>query len=403
MKEGSTQSTGTRSHGRLRSIFVAGEITLALVLVIASVLTLRSFNRLLHTDLGFNPDNLLTARIGLPDNRYSPEAGQRFFKELLSRLSNLHGVQSVAATAYVPLGDGGQTGDFQIEGRPSQQNQGPFAENHFVTTSYFQTLQIPLLRGRLFTDADRQGAPKVVVVNDYLARQIWPGQDAVGKRLGVLSAPNDWSEVVGVVADVKAQGVTTPPTMQIYLSTQQRPVTDMYVVIRAAADAGDLLPALKHTVFEMDSQQPVSNVAFMDQLLSRSLSGSRGSTFLLGIFAALAMLLAGIGIYAVMAYSVSQRSREIGIRIALGATLWDIHGMVIGMCMRVCAWGLGAGLLIALGVTRFLRSLLFGISATDVTTFASSALLLAGAAVLASYIPARRAAKVDPVVALRYE
>jgi putative ABC transport system permease protein len=219
----------------------------------------------------------------------------------------------------------------------------------------------------------------------------------------VLSAPNDWSEVVGVVADVKAQGATAPPTMQIYLSTQQRPVTDMYVVIRAAADAGDLLPALKHTVFEMDSQQPVSNVAFMDQLLSRSLSGSRGSTFLLGIFAALAMLLAGIGIYAVMAYSVSQRSREIGIRIALGATLWDIHGMVIGMCMRVCAWGLGAGLLIALGVTRFLRSLLFGISATDVTTFASSALLLAGAAVLASYIPARRAAKVDPVVALRYE
>ena len=403
MKEGSTQSTGTRSHGRLRSIFVAGEVTLALVLVIASVLTLRSFNRLLHTDLGFNPENLLTARIGLPDNRYSPEAGQRFFKELLSRLSNVHGVQSVAATAYVPLGDGGQTGDFQIEGRPSRQNQGPFAENHFVTNGYFQTLQIPLLRGRLFTDADRQGAPKVVVVNDYLARQIWPGQDAVGKRLGVLSAPNDWSEVVGVVADVKAQGVTTPPQMQIYLSAQQRPVNDMYVVIRAAADAGDILPALKHTVFEMDSQQPVSNVAFMDQLLSRSLSASRGSTFLLGLFATLAILLAGIGIYAVMAYSVSQRSREIGIRIALGASLWDIHGMVIGMCMRVCAWGLGAGLLAAFAVTRFLRNLLFGISTTDVTTFASSALLLAGAAVLASYIPARRAAKVDPMVALRYE
>ena len=403
MKEGSTRSTGSRGHGRLRSIFVAGEITLALVLVISSVLTLRSFNRLLHTDLGFNPENLLTARIGLPDARYSPEAGQRFFKELLSRMASVHGVQSVATTAYVPLGDGGQTGDFRVEGRPSQGGQGPFAENHFVSTGYFQTLQIPLLHGRLFTETDREGTPKVVVVNNYLARQLWPGQDAVGKRLGVLGAPNDWSEVIGVVADVKAQGVTTPPQMQIYVPAQQHPVTDMYVVIRGASDAGDLLPVLKSTVFEMDSQQPVSNVAFMDQLLSRSLSGSRGSTLLLGVFAALAMLLAGIGIYAVMAYSVSQRAREIGIRIALGASLWDIHGMVIGMCIRVCAWGLGAGVLIALAVTRFLRSLLFGISATDATTFAASVLLLTGAAVVASYIPARRAAKVDPAVALRYE
>ncbi len=403
MKETSAQTTAAGGQGRLRSIFVASEIALALVLVIASVLTLRSFNRLLHTNLGFNPENLLTARIGLPDSRYSPAAGQRFFKELLLRAGSLPGVQSVAASAYVPLGEGGQTGDFTVVGRPSRESQGPFAEEHFVTDSYFNTLQIPLLHGRLFNEVDHQASPKVVVINDDLARKIWPGQDPIGKRIQVLGRPDDWSQVIGVVGDIKADGLNTPPAMQIYLSTEQYPVTDMYVVVRAAADAGNLLPSLKRVVFEMDSQQPISNVAFMDQLLSRSLSGSRSSTFLLGIFAALAMLLAAIGIYAVMAYSVSQRVREIGIRMALGASPWKICGMMMAASMRVCGLGLGVGLVIALGVTRFLHSQLVGIGATDATTFASAVVLLSGAALVACYFPARRAAKVDPMVALRYE
>ena len=403
MKEGSSRTTDSGSHGRLRTIFVVSEMALALVLVIASLLTLRSFNRLLHTDPGFNPGKLLTARIALPDNRYSEAAGQRFFQELLARISVLPGVQSAAAVANVPLGDGGQTGDFQVEGRSSEPGKGPFAEKHFITPGYFQTMQIPLLRGRYYAETDRQGSPKVVIVNDYAARQLWPGENPIGKRIQVLGAPNDWSQVIGVVADVKAAGLNTPPAMQIYLSTLQRPTSDMFVVVRAATDPNAVLPAIKRAVFDMDSQQPVSNIALMDELLVRSLSGSRSSTFLLGIFAGLAMLLAGVGIYAVMAYTVGQRAHEIGIRMALGAADWDIHKMVLGTALRMGAWGLGIGLLTALAVTRFLQTLLFGIAATDALTFALSALLLGAAALFASYIPARRATKVHPMVALRYE
>jgi putative ABC transport system permease protein len=295
LKEGSQRSGDSRSHGRLRSIFVISEIALALVLVIGAVLTLRSFYRLQHTDPGFNQEKLLTARIALPEGRYPEAAGQRFFKQLLGRVSTLPGVQSAAAAAYVPLGDGGQTGDFQVEGRPAPTGQGPFAEDHFVTTGYLQTMQIPLLRGRYFAETDREGTPKVIIINDYMARQLWPGEDAVGKRIQVLSEPNDWSQIIGVVADVKAAGLNTPPAMQIYLPTLQHPVSDMFLVVRAATDPNALVPAIKRAVFDLDSQQPVSSIALMDQLLSRSLSGSRSSTFLLGIFAGLAMALAAQG------------------------------------------------------------------------------------------------------------
>jgi len=403
MKEGGRQSTEGTGHGRLRTAFVASEIALALVLVIASVLTLRSFYRMVHTDPGFDIQGVLTARIALPDSRYSPSAGQRFFTQLLERIDNLPGVQSAAATAFVPLGEGGQTGDFHVEGQPSPDSQGPFAEEHFVTPSYFQTMQIPLLRGRLFSESDKEGTPKVVIVNNFMARQLWPGQDPIGKRIQVLSAKDDWSQVVGVVADIKTDAVNSPPAMQIYLSTLQRPITDMFVVVRSSTDAAALIPAVKRAVTDLDSQQPVSNIALMDQLLSRSLSQSRSSTFLLGLFASVAILLAAMGIYAVMAYTVGQRIHEIGIRMALGAQGSDIQKMVLSTCVRICLWGLGVGLLAAIVVTRALKTLLFGVRPNDVPTFALSMLLLVCAAVLASYLPARRAAKVDPMVALRYE
>jgi putative ABC transport system permease protein len=403
MKEGARTTTDAAGHGRLRTAFVASEIALALVLVIASALTLRSFYRMLHTDPGFNKEGLLTARIALPETRYSAAAGQRFFTELLSRTGNLPGVQSVAATAYVPLGEGGQTGDFQVEGVAASNSQRPFAEEHFVTTGYFQTMQIPLVRGRYFSETDKDGAPKVVVINDYMARQLWPGRDAVGKRIQVLGTPNDWSVIVGVVGDVKTGAMNLPPAMQVYLSTLQHPISDMFLVVRASTDAGSLIPAVKSAVFSLDNQQPLANIALMDQLLSRSVSPSRSSSLLLGIFAGVAILLATIGIYAVMAHSVSQRVHEIGIRMALGAGDNDIQRMVMGTCVRTCGWGLGIGLIVALLSTRLLQSLLFGIGATDAATFILSTLLLGGAAALASYIPARRAAKVDPMVALRYE
>jgi putative ABC transport system permease protein len=403
MKEGGRNTTDAAGHGRLRTAFVASEIALALVLVIASLLTLRSFYRMLHTDPGFNREGLLTARIALPENRYSAAAGQRFFTALLARISTLPGVQSAAATAFVPLGEGGQTGDFQVEGRPAPDSQGPFAEEHFVTTGYFKTMQIPLLRSRYFSETDTPETPKVVVINNYMARQLWPCQEAVGKRIQVLSAPNDWSVIIGVVADTKTDALNTPPSMQIYLSTLQRPITDMFLVVRASTDASSLIPAVKGAVFSLDNQQPVANIALMDQLLSRSLSPGRSSSMLLAIFAGVAMLLAAMGIYALMAYNVGQRVHEIGIRMALGAGSTDIQRMVMKTCVRICGWGLGIGLLAALLSTRLLQSVLFGIGATDAATFVLSTVLLGGAATLASYIPARRAAKVDPMVALRYE
>jgi len=402
MKEGG-RSTPDAGHGRLRTAFVASEIALALVLVIASVLTLRSFYRLLHTDPGFNREGLLTAHIALPETRYSAAAGQRFFTALLARIGALPGVQSAAATAFVPLGEGGQTGDFRIEGRPAPNSQGPFAEEHFITTGYFQTMQIPLIRGRYFAETDKEDTPGVVVINNYMAHQLWPDQDAVGKRIQVLGGPNDWSMIVGVVADIKTDALNTPPAMQIYVSTLQHPISDMFLVVRASTDAGSLIPAVKGAVFSLDNQQPVANIALMDQLLSRSLSPSRSTSLLLAIFAGFAMFLAAMGIYAVMAYSVSQRVHEIGIRMALGAGSADIQRMVMKTCARICGCGLGIGLLAALLATRLLRGLLFGIGATDAAAFVLSTLLLGGAAALASYIPARRAAKVDPMVALRYE
>jgi len=403
MKEGGRQTTGSAGHGRLRTAFVASEMALALMLVIASALTLRSFYRMLHADPGFKSDGLLTARIALPETRYSPAAGQRFFTELLSRIENLPGVQSAAATAFVPLGEGGQTGDFRVEGRPPQNSDGPFAEEHFVTPGYFRTLQIPLLRGRYFDESNKEGTQKVILINSYMARTIWPGQDAIGKRIQVLSAANDWSVVIGVVADIKTDALNTPPSMQIYLSTLQRPITDMFLVVRSPTDAAALVPAVKRAVFELDNQQPVANIALMDQLLSQSLSLSRSSSLLLGIFAGVAMLLATIGIYAVMAYSVGQRVHEIGIRMALGARAPDIQRLIMRMCLQICLWGLGIGLVAALLTTRLLHSLLFGVGPTDAPTFILSTFLLGGAAALASYLPARRATRVDPMVVLRYE
>lgn len=403
MKEGAHQTTDSGSHRRLRSVFVVSEIALALVLVIAAVLALRSLDRLERADLGFNRDNLLTARIALPDNRYSDQAGLRFFQDLLSGVKVLPGVQSVAAASFVPLGRGNQTGGFQVEGRPSHPEEGPFAEEQFVTPGYFQTLQIPLQRGRLFSDADGKGSQKVIVINAYMAHELWPGEDPIGKRINILSPPGEWSQVIGVVADVKSNGSNAPPAMQVYLPVLQYPISDMFLLVRASGDAALLVAPLKHTVAELDSQQPVAQIALMDQLLSRSVSGPRSSTFLLAIFAGLAISLAVVGIYGVMAYTVSQRIHEIGIRMALGARDRDISKMVVSMGMRMGAWGVGLGLAVALVVTRFLRTLLFGIGAMDSTTFVLSALLLGAAALFASYIPARQATRTDPMNALRYE
>jgi putative ABC transport system permease protein len=272
-----------------------------------------------------------------------------------------------------------------------------------VSPGYLQALGIPLLSGRPFDEQDKADAPPVVIVNETFARHYWPNGEAVGKRIRTGDEKNPWRTVVGVVADVKQYGLDTPSTLQLYLPHQQSPSQQMVLVVRTKGDPLSQVAAVRNEVWAVDKDQPVYNIRTMEQLMSKSVAQRRFNMLLLGIFAAVAMALAAIGLYGVMAYAVTQRTHEIGIRMALGAQARDVLKMVVGQGMILTLAGVGIGLVAAFALTRVISSLLFGVSATDPVTFGSIALLLTVVAFLACYIPARKAAKVDPMVALRYE
>ncbi len=404
LKESGRGASDSRGHKRLRSVFVVSEIALATVLLVGATLMLRSLSRLQRTDPGFDAHGLLALRIPLPSSRYAkPEQQSQFFEKLLAATRNLPGVKSVAATSYLPFADG-VTADFKVEGVTFPSDHAPFAEVHVISPDYFSTMSIPLIKGRWFSDQDRTTTAKVLVINRTMAEKIWPGQDAIGKRVDIgFSEKPEWAEVVGVVGNIKADALDTPPAMQVYASYQQLPMMTMSLLVRSAGDPASLIEPVKHAVAGIDSQQPVSESIMMDELISLSVARPRSSTFLLAVFAGLAMLMASIGIYGVMAYSIAQRVHEIGIRMALGARSGEILRMVLVSGMRLTMIGAGAGTITALILARFMRTLLFGITGTDPITFAVAGLALGGTALLASYLPARRAAKVDPMVALHYE
>jgi putative ABC transport system permease protein len=400
------QATGGPGSNFLRNGFVVSEIAFATVLLIAAVFTMRSFARLLEIDHGFDTKNLLTFRINLPERKYAkPEQRSQFFDELTIRMRSLPGITAVSASSFLPFSSG-QTAAFDVKDRVYDQAKRPWAERHFVTPDYFETMRLPLVSGRFINDRDRDNSAKVAMVSQTTAKQIWPGEDPVGKLVSINADSNEWQQVVGVVGDIKGTNPEAAPRMQIYIPMLQAPTASMTIIARTTMDLRSAIDSSKATVLSMDPDQPLANVATMDEILENSLSGTRYSTFLLGLFSSLAMILAVLGVYGVMAYSVTQRSHEFGIRIALGAQRSSIMRMVMGNGLRLVVYGTVAGLVLSFVVAPMLRSLLFDETtkgSADMGTYGIVVMLLSAGAVMASYLPAYRATKSDPMMMLRHD
>jgi putative ABC transport system permease protein len=393
---------------RVRSALVVSEVALALVLLVGAGLLLKSFARLQNVNPGFDYKNVLTATMFLPDARYKDDTSRaNFYKQVLERVKNLPGVESVGGVSQLPLGGSEEVDGLNIEGRPRAESVDTIMTAAFrvVSPDYFKTLRISLLRGRYFTEQDTADAPGVMIVDDTFARRYFPNEDPIGKRVdeqGSL-APKGYMTIIGVVASVRHTSLDAESKPTTYLSSAQSPWHTMVLTVRGKTDPTTLAAALRREVAAVDPDQPLSDVQTFEQVFDRAIAPQRFNSTLLAIFAALAMILATVGIYGVIAYTVSQRAHEMGVRIALGARTSDILRLVVGQAMKMTLIGVALGLVAALALTRMMSGLLFEVSASDPSVFALVALLLAAVALAASLIPARRATKVDPVVALRYE
>jgi predicted permease len=408
LKEGGRDSATGSGGKRIRGLLVMAEVAVSLVLLIGAGLLINSFLRLRNVDPGFRSDNLLTMKFVLPQPKYEAfERRSAFYTDLIRRVENLPGVKSAAVTTNLPLYRQGNSIGISIEGQPPPP---PGKENIVVTRiispKYFETMSIPLLSGRAFTDQDMPTTPRVVVISETMARRYWPNEDPIGKRIGTgrIQRPEDWTQVVGVVKDVRQFELTADSKPQMYLPYRQRgffPSEDL--VVKTDVDPASMASTVRSAVWEIDKDQPVSNIRTMEEILVGSIARQRFSMLLLAIFAAVALILAAVGIYGVMSYSVAQRTHEIGIRMALGAQTGAVLKLAVSYGLKLVVAGIVIGLIAAFALTRVMSTLLFGVTATDPTTFALISLLLIGVAAIASYIPARRATKVDPIIALRYE
>jgi len=404
LKEGSRGSTGSAAGKRIRSVLVAVEIALSLVLLIGAGLMIKSFLRLQQMSLGFNPDNVLAVNLSLSRSKY-PEDRQQvaFFQAALERLQSLSGVQSAGATTGLPLTLTVSGSDFRIEGRPEPEpGKEMIINTRSVSPGYFGTLGIPFIKGRDFSDRDKSDAPKAAIINYDLARIYFPDEDPIGRRI-TFDEGMSWISIVGIIEDVKQLGLDSSAKPEVYFPYLQVTGPSMSIVVRTASNPLSLVAAMKSQIQEIDKDLPIADVKTMRQLLSESVSGRRFNTLLLTVFAVVALVLAAVGIYGVMTYSVSQRTHEIGIRMALGARASEVLKLVVGQGMFLTLAGVATGVVASLFLTRLMSSMLFGVTATDPITFAAVSALLAGVALGACFIPARRAAKVDPMVALRYE
>ena len=403
LKEGGR--TTSSSH-RLRNALVICEVALALMLLVSAGLLLRSFLSLLNTDPGFNSTNLLTMKLVLPAAKYKDDpARAAFYSELLDRIRILPGVESVAAVNYLPLGGSNSSDVFLIEGLPAPPPGQEFVGRYRVCTpDYFQTMGIPVLKGRAFTEQDKADAPPVVIVNETLAQRFWPNQDPINKRMrftGPLEK-NPWIQVVGVVKDVK-HDLSLPMSSDYYLPQNQDTWSSMVLVAKTKTEPTSMAASIRQQVWAIDKDEPVFDVRTMQQVRALSVALYSFSSVTLTIFAAVALILSAVGIYGVMAYVVTQRTHEIGIRMALGARSRDVLRLVVRHGMTLALIGVGVGLGGAWALTRFMSSLLVGVSPTDAVTLSAVSLCLISIALIACYLPARRATKVDPLVALRYE
>ena len=410
LKEGGRGSLSSGRGHRTRATLVIVESALAFILVIGAGLMIKSFSHLLATNPGFNPNQLLTLRIKLPnDAKNSPyrEPWQRAvaFQRFLTNVQVVPGVQSAALAEIVPLSqDDMDMSLFAVkEEPPLPEGMHLAADMRDISPDYFRTMGIPLIQGRTFTEHDNADGPRVVMIDETLARRFFPNQDPVGKHLQIPDATRPEREIVGVVGAVRDTGFDQQPRATIYFPFLQSPDQTMSLVARTALPPSAVLPAIKNAIWSVDKNQPIFNVRPMDEIISDITSAQRIAFLSLDVFALLALVLAAIGVYGVTSHAVSQKTHEIGIRMALGAQPSDVMRLVVGQGVKPALWGVGIGVAAALGLTRLMASLLYGVSATDPLMFAGVALLLTGVAMAACYIPARRAAKVDPMVALRYE
>ena len=408
MNEASRGSSEGAAGGRTRASLVVIEMVLALVLLASAGLLVESFLRLQKVPAGFDHTRVITARIALPNASYpKPQDSANFYKKLLERVSVLPGVQSAAAAWWIPLSGSDIAFNFDVQERPLPEGQQPVAQVNVVTPEYFQTLRTPIVLGRAFTERDDKNAPPVAIVSESFARQYFPGENPIGKRItpngSVDPGKAPVREIVGVVADMHLISLRLAPKPQIYLPHQQFGIGSMSIFVRTQIDPQSLTNTLRRTVAEIDKDVPVYRTRTLTDYMSQSVAQPRLNAMLVGLFALIALLLAAAGIFGVMSYSVTQRTQEIGIRLALGAQRYDVLRLIILQGMRFVGAGIVLGLLGVFACTRLLQSLLFGIGATDLRTMIVVSLILSAVAFLACLLPARRATLVNPVQALRAE
>jgi len=410
LKEGARGSSAGGNRQRLRRALIVVEMVLTTMLLIVTGLMIKSFASLQKVDPGFNPANVLTMWIDLPRTRYAEDKQIiGFFNQAFTRLQSLPGVESASGVSSLPLTTTSIARlRFTVDGRPPQSaNERLTANFRAIQSNYFKSLGIALRSGRTFTEADSEQSPPVAIINESFKRSFWPDEDAIGKHITMPSAGNVSREIVGVVSDVKHAALDADSGWELYLPYQQKPLNVMNLVLRTAGDPARLTASARQAILDVDPGQPIYDVKTMDEVVSDSLSQPRLYSVLLGVFAAVALMLAAVGIYGVMSSTVSQRRHEIGIRMALGAERRDILKMIVGQGMSMALLGVGLGLIAALALSYsaawFVSDLLFQVGARDLTTFVVAPLVLAFLALLSIYIPAHRATKVDPMVALRYE
>ncbi|HEX8144504.1 MAG TPA: ABC transporter permease [Pyrinomonadaceae bacterium] len=407
LKEGGRTATAGFARQRLRNLLVVSEVALALMLLVGAGLLVRSFVRLLQVDPGFTTDKALALEVHVWGRARTAEQRAAFFEQSLERIAALPGVEAAGAVSALPFHTNpiDIKSEFSIEGRAAAApGQEPIAYATVATFDYFRTMGIPLLRGRLFTRFDNKDAAPVVVIGETMAHRFWPGEDPVGKKITLrFLSQQTTREIVGVIGDVRHTGLDSDPRPELFLPHLQEPYGSMTYVVRTSVDPLTLLPAVKKEIWTVNKSQPFSSIATMEQLISRSLAERRFSLLFLTTFASIALALAGVGIYGLISFNTTQRTHEIGVRMALGAGRLDIFKLVVGQGMALTLLGVVVGLAAAFALTRYLSSLLYGVSATDPLTFVVVSALLTLVALAACYIPARRATKVDPMVALRYE
>ena len=404
LTEAGRGGTAGRAARRLRSALVVAEIALALLVLIGAGLLMRSFSRLRHIDPGFQPRGLLTLRIPMGGGRNNAiDRRVAFFGQVTDRVAALPGVRSVGAVSELPLAGLGLGSMFWIDGRPlPPPEQRPVAMTRGVTPGYFHTIGIPLIAGRFFNDADTAASQPVAIVDQTLAKRFWPQGGVIGGRV-ITDANEKVEEIVGVVGKVKPDKLDGDDWPTIYMPHSQKHDQTMILVVRTPGEPMAAAPAVVRTVHDLDPEQPVADARPMDRVVDEAVAGARFNTVALAIFAAIAFLLAAIGIYGVISYDVTARTNEIGIRMALGAERGDVVKLILGHGARVAAYGIAIGLALAFGLTRLMASMLFGVSPRDFYTFAAISALLGAVALAASYLPARRAMALDPAAALRHE